>query len=70
MRSGGLNGTVLYGYAVLTSLEFAPYAPISQGRHWATAMGNPEDWRRMDDYYWAGPPGWTSYGTAEGTQDR
>lgn len=22
-------------------------------------MSNPDDWRRMDDYYWEGPPGWT-----------
>lgn len=19
----------------------------------------PEQWRKMDDYYWVGPPGWT-----------
>ncbi|MBB1597443.1 hypothetical protein A9973_25605 [Achromobacter sp. UMC46] len=22
-------------------------------------MGEPEEWRRADDYYWAGPLGWT-----------
>lgn len=49
---------ILYENTVQTYLEFLPNAP-DLGADGDRIMGESEEWRRADDYYRAGPPGWT-----------